>query len=404
MRILFLVDCYLPSEKSAARLACDLAQEFVRQDHHITVLTPSDTIANSITEEDENGVHVIRFKVGKIKGANLFTRAINEMSLSFVAWFRCGSMLKRETYDLIVFYSPTIFFGPLVAWLKWRTNAKTYLILRDIFPDWAVDTGIMKKGLVYWVFKGFECLQYKFADRIGVETSGSSHYFKGTTNESKIELLRNWTTLDPPPQPTGQFRKELGLEGKTVFFYGGNIGVAQDMDNILRLAKNMESEKQAHFLLVGDGSEVPRITKKIVQENIRNVTLHPPVDQETYFAMLAEFDVGLISLDRRLKTYSTTGKILGYMKCGIPILASHNPKNDLEDLLNRSGAGLASINGNDKSLYSNAKKLCDDKLRKTMGGDAAKLMISHFSVEAAVKQICYPYFQGSAPLKMSQRE
>jgi glycosyltransferase involved in cell wall biosynthesis len=388
VRILIVADCYVPSEKSAAQLVSDLARECARQGHDVTVLVPSETITESFEEDDDAGAKVVRFKVGMIKGAGHVTRAINEMSLSAVAAARCGRMLSRRPRDLIIFYSPSIFFGPLVAWLRRRWRAKSYLVLRDIFPDWAVDAGVLRKGPVYWVFKAFERFQYRVSDVIGVETSRSGEYFAGTDCAGRVELLRNWTALQDPPPPAASLRERLGLEGKTVFVYGGNIGVAQDMDNILRLARRLRERGDVHFLLVGSGSEVDRLQRAIEREARRNVTIHPAVAPETYLAMLSACDVGLISLDRRLKTYSNTGKMLGYMRCGLPILASHNPGNDLSDLLHASGAGLGSINGDDDLFHENALRLCDPGTRRVMGECARRLLRTEFAVERRVAQIC----------------
>jgi glycosyltransferase involved in cell wall biosynthesis len=304
-----------------------------------------------------------------------------------VALWRTRRLLAGSPYDYIVFYSPSIFFGPLVKRLKRRWSARAYLILRDIFPDWAVDAGIMKKGLAYRIFKYFERSQYEAADVIGVETSRSFEYFRGTRFESRTELLRNWTTGTKPPPCAHSAREKLGLEGKVVFFYGGNLGVAQDMDNLLRLARRMADRPDVHFLVVGEGSERRRLAEAVAQEHMSNVTILGPVDPSAYMSMLSEFDVGVITLDRRLKTFSNTGKLLGYLRCGLPVLASYNPGNDLEDLLRESGAGFGSVNGDDDLFYEHARRLCDAKTRRGMGANATKLLHEHFSVKETAMQI-----------------
>ena len=386
-RILFIVDCYLPSEKSAAKLAYDLAHELQNQGQHVTVLTPSSEILQNAVQEDENGVSVIRFRVGKIKGANHILRALNEMSLSVLAWLRCRQFLLRNPQDTIIFYSPTIFFGPLVLYLKKKWSATTYLVLRDIFPDWAVETGILKKGAAYKVFKFFERLQYRAADAIGVETTASLRYFEGHAKFRNVEVLRNWTAVTSPPPASNKYRQELGLEGKVVFFYGGNIGIAQDMDNIMRLAKGMLQTQQAHFLLVGSGSQVPHLEALIESTGLTNVTILPSVDQHTYLEMLGEFDVGLISLDPRLKSSNYPGKLLGYLQCEKPILASLNAGNDLAQLLDEKAVGFASINGDDEQLLRNATSLLDAPLRRQMSGNCTGLLREVFAVEHIARQI-----------------
>jgi hypothetical protein len=312
---------------------------------------------------------------------------MNEMLLSATAWRRARPAIERG-HDVAVFYSPSIFFGPLIALLKRRCHLRTYLVLRDIFPDWAVQTGILRKGLLYQVLKVFERLQYSVADRIGVETKGSVEYFRNSVHLEKVELLRNWTRTDcvHPPDKL-PLRQELGLENKTVFLYGGNIGAAQDMDNILRLASRMEKIPEAHFILIGTGSDLERLTALVSAGKAKNITILPPVDQNDYLSLISQFDVGLISLDRRLRSFSTTGKLLGYLRCGLAVLASVNLGNDLIDLLRESGAGLCSENGDDEMFYQNALRLCSSSVRTAIAQRTGALLAAEFSLRAAADQI-----------------
>jgi hypothetical protein len=388
VRILLIVDCYLPEQKSSAILMHELAAELVARGHEVALLAPSRDLKASCAIQQARPFKVVRYRTGRIKGARLSVRAVNEMLLSATAWWRAGTVIGQEEYDLAIFYSPSIFFGPLVAFLKRRRSLHTYLVLRDIFPDWAVNAGILRKGLTYRVFKLFERLQYGVADRIGVETKGSVDYFRDSAHLGKVELLRNWTRTDPIRPPANcSFRRELGLESKTVFLYGGNIGVAQDMDNILRLAQRMEGTPDVHFLLIGAGSEVERLKAIVAAGKARNITILPPVDQGEYLSLISQFDVGLISLDKRLRSFSTTGKLLGYLQCALPVLASVNPGNELMDLLTRSGAGLCSWNGDDETFYQNAISLCSASVRSSIAARSRTLLEAEFSVQAAADLI-----------------
>ncbi len=389
MRILLIVDCYLPEQKSSAALMHDLADEMVSRGAMVTVLAPSAHLTTSCRVEQKGRLKVVRYRTGGTKGTPLYVRAVNEMLLSATAWARARRAIDQE-YDLVVFYSPSIFFGPFIAYLKSRMRVRTYLVLRDIFPDWAVNAGILRKGLAYRVFKFFEWLEYATADRIGVETAGSAQYFRKTAHFGKIELLRNWTRTDSVPvSPDRAYRSALGLQCKTVFLYGGNIGIAQDMDNILRLAHRMEDMENVHFVLIGSGAEVERLTNLIADGEARNVTLLPPIEQSEYLSVIGQFDVGLISLDRRLQSFSTTGKLLGYLRCGLPVLASVNLGNELMELLTGSGAGLCSWNGDDDRFYQNALSLCSPVVRNALATSTRALLEAEFSAQAAASRILH---------------
>jgi glycosyltransferase involved in cell wall biosynthesis len=388
VRVLLIVDCYFPEQKSSAILMHELADELASRGHVVTLLAPSSDLNAPCTVQQTTPFKVIRYRTGCTKGARLYVRAVNEMLLSATAWWRAGTVIEQRHYDLAIFYSPSIFFGPLIALLKRRRHLRTYLVLRDIFPDWAVQTGVLRKGLAYRVFKVFERLQYAVADRIGVETTGSVEHFRNSAHLGKVELLRNWARTDPIRSPADRsLRRNLGLENKTVFLYGGNIGVAQDMDNIVRLARRMEEMPDAHFLLIGAGSEVERLKALVAAGKAKNITILPPVDQENYLSVISQFDVGLISLDRRLRSFSTTGKLLGYLRCGLPVLASVNAGNDLMGLLEGSGAGLCSLNGDDETFYQNAVRLCSASVRRAIADRSRALLEAEFSVQTAADRI-----------------
>lgn len=392
MRILILTDCYLPSPKSGAQQIHDLGVEFLRQGHQVAILAPSDSISRPLATALEDGLRVARVRTAKIKGAGRPQRAFREMRLSPVLWKNAGRFLRENPCDLLVFYSPTIFLAGLVRRVKRLCACPAYLILRDIFPQWALDLNILRPGPALTFLRWHERRQYAVADAIGVQSRADLDYFRRRFpgRPYRLEVLYNWTSLPPAQPPPAGDRAALGLLDKVVFLYGGNIGVAQDMDNILRLAANVSHDSRIHFLLVGDGSEVPRINRAIAARSLHNIRVLPPLGQPEYLSLVAQADVGLVSLDSRLTTHNIPGKILGYFSCAKPVLASINPGNDLFHLFSDSNAGICLVNGaeGDSRLACAAIRLADDRsLRATMGRNGRRLLEQKFSVAAAAEQI-----------------
>jgi glycosyltransferase involved in cell wall biosynthesis len=396
VRVLLLVDCYLPSRKAQAKLIHDLGVEFRNQGDEVVVLTSDDTIARSLDLGYEDGLTVARVRTGQVKGARHVLRALREETLSLRMWVAARQFLSARPCDLIVYYSPTIFFGALVRRLKRLWRCPAYLVLRDIFPKWAVDAGVLRKGLAYRFLRHRELQSYAAADIIGVQSPGNLEYFRSELPEHpyRLDILHNWGALDEGVLPNLRFRERLGLQDKVIFFYGGNIGVAQDMDNLLRLAESLHSDQRAFFLLAGEGSEVERLQALVADKQLANVRIHPALDQREYLSLLSEVDVGLISLARNLTTENYPGKMLGYMYASLPMLASLNPKNDLAGLLDRYAAGLWCRNGEDQRLLDHARRLLEDaNLRRQLGANGRKLLAEQFSATAAVEQIkshCFP--------------
>ena len=390
MRILLVVDSYLPSTKSCAKLIHDLAVELSRQGHDVVLLAPIDEAAEPMTIVVVEGFTLVRVPTGAIKGMPLPLRALRELAMPHMLWHATKGFLKSRRIDLVVFYSPSIFFAPLVRRVKrfWRCPA--YLVLRDIFPKWARDCGVLRDGLVYRFFQREAIRQYDQADIIGVESGGNVRYFEREFPGKgyKVEVLNNWTALDEGTLPKTNHRRRLGLEGKVVFFYGGNMGVAQGMDSILQLIRAMRSDDRVRFLLVGEGCEVPGIRDAVAKEGLGNVILLPPVEPRAYLSMLSEADVGVVSLARNLTTHNVPGKALPYMYWALPVLASLNPDNDLAGVLGSTQAGFAVETGDLAGLVAAAQRLASDaNLRTRMGANARRLLEARFSAAAAARQI-----------------
>ena len=391
MKICLIIDDYLPgSIKVGAKMMHELGVEFVNQGHSVTVITPEPDMSVTSQISELDGVTVCRFHSGEIKNVSKVKRAINETLLSHHAWKAFGTYLQDNTHNIIVYYSPSIFWGKLVSRLKKLWACPGYLILRDFFPQWVIDNGLLRKNsLIIRYFRYFERINYQAADTIGIQSPKNLEWFKKTIQtEKRLDLLYNWAANELIFSKGDHYRRKLGLINKVVYFYGGNIGHAQDMMNIVRLAKNMQVEERAHFVLVGKGDEVELVREETTREGLKNMTLLPPVSQEEFKTMLAEFDVGLFSLHPGHTTHNFPGKLLGYMVAQKPILGSINQGNDLKPLVEGAGAGFVTLNGDDQGLLANALKLLyETKLRKQMGNNGGQLLENTFSVKSAINTI-----------------
>lgn len=390
MKICIIVDDYLPkSTKVAAKMMHELAVKLKEKGNEITVITPGTDLKQNYKKDILDGVSILQFSSGRIKNVSKLKRLINEFILSRRAWKYLKKYFIQNHHDLIIYYSPSIFWGNLVFRLKNLWKVPSYLILRDFFPQWIIDNGMIReKSLIAYFFKYYEKLNYKAADQIGIQSPANIEWFSNKFPEFKnIELLYNWATDSPVLNKNYFYRKKLNLEGKIVFFYGGNIGKAQDMMNIVRLAEKMKTHTDVVFLLVGAGDEVELVKTSIQDLQLNNMILLDPVSQEEFKLMLAEFDIGLFTLHFGHKTHNFPGKILGYMVQEKPILGVVNPGNDLKNILEDSKSGLVTIAGDVEKLYKNALVLLDDKTRKQMGRNANLLLKSKFSVDNAVETV-----------------
>ncbi|EOH0514910.1 glycosyltransferase family 4 protein [Vibrio fluvialis] len=393
MRLALIVDDYLPqSTRVGAKMLHELALELISYGYEVTVITPSNDIDSTLVEEFFEGVNVWRFHSGAIKDVGKIQRAFNETLLSFRAWKAIKSKITSNTFDGVVYYSPSIFFGGLVRKIKVICQCPSYLILRDFFPQWVVDAGIIKSGsLIDKYFRYFERITYSEANMIGVMSEENLSIFRNMTkNLYPSQVLRNWSSLIPHEKSTLGYsiRKDFRIENKVIFFYGGNIGHAQDMENLMRLVRSMSCYEHAHFLFVGQGDEVELINRLADQWQLNNFTYLPSVDQDKFKDILSEVDIGMFSLSRKHTAHNFPGKLLGYMVQSLPILGSVNWGNDLKETVNGYQAGFIIENGKDADLLEKAVLLYkDSSLRNELGSNSYKLLQSQFSVHAIARKV-----------------
>lgn len=390
MRVALIADVFPPLRSSGAVQLRDLSLECVNQGHDVTMMVASPELEVPFLIEHWRGVRILRLKTPKTKDIGYLRRTINEFLMPFSMLRNLRkSPLAAARWDGIVWYSPTIFLGPMVNALKRANACRSYLIIRDIFPEWAADMGLMGRGLPYRVFKAIANYQYSVADVIGIQTPGNRTYFKDwliCTNR-RVEVLYNWLA-DAPTASCSILIEKTILAGRKVFVYAGNMGVAQGMDILLNLAEHLKQRADIGFLFVGRGSDAQRLQNDARLRGLNNVVFFDEIDPDEIPGLYAQCHVGLVTLDPRHKTHNIPGKFLSYMQAGLPVLASINPGNDLVDLISKEQVGRVCTDTSVESMAVNALGLLnaidqDTGFKNRCNALAAKM----FSPEVAVKQI-----------------
>lgn len=391
-QIALIADAFPPMRSSAAVQLKDLAVEFVKQNFEVTVILPDSDIQKSFEINDVEGVQVCRLKTFRTRGVPLFLRGINEAISPFLMILRFKqSHLSKQKWDGIIWYSPSIFFGVFVAYLKRLSSCKTYLILRDIFPEWALNLGLMQKGVVYYFFKIIENYQYSLADSIGIQSHSNLRYFQseGKVNLSKIEVLQNWLSEAEAYKCSIDLSKTI-LANRTIFIYAGNMGAAQGVDVFLELAQSLEGRADVGILLIGRGSEMIRLRNVVKARSLDNILLLDEIDYSEIPGLYKQCNAGIVVLDSRHKTHNIPGKFLSYMFAGLPVLAKVNPGNDLINLIEMNNVGYGFSEDSAIKMKELLEKLLfdlEDGKAETFKSNAKKLSRDLFSTSTAVKQI-----------------
>ncbi len=389
MRVLLIVDTYVPARISGALQMHDFARELLAQGHVPTVIVPVQGTRTRWLLEQIDGVQVLRVRAPKTKDVGLIRRTFGECLLPFCMLLGLRrSPLASTHWDGLVWYSPTIFLGPIVAWLKRRHACRGYLILRDLFPDWAVDAGLMRRGLAYRFFKRIERYQYAVASTIGVQTSANIPLVARDCKDGtrRIEVLSNW--LAAPMQAATRRALPASLAGKTIFAYTGNMGAAQGMDRLMDLAARLRGRADIGFLFVGRGSAVIEMKAFREQEALGNVEFLDEIESTEIPGLLQQCHVGLIALDPRHTTHNIPGKLITYLQAGLPVLACINSGNDLQPLIDDEGIGHVCTGDHQDQLQQFAEELAADPTLRTRMGDTGRLLAERaFSPTTVVAQV-----------------
>ena len=390
MRIALIADTFPPLRTSGAVQLRDLSREFARQGHVLTVMLPSADLDVPWSLEDFGGVQVLRLRAPRTKDIGYVRRTINEFVMPFAMLRQLRkSPLAQQHWDGVVWYAPSIFHGPLANALKKASGCRGYLIIRDIFPEWAADMGLMGRGLPYRMFKAVAAYQYSVADVIGVQTPGNLAYFQDWFRGAgrQLEVLQNWLADAPGTDCTIDLSKTR-LTGRKVFVYAGNMGVAQGMDILLGLAECLRSRTDVGFLFVGRGSDAKRLAADVKTRGLDNVLFHDEIHPDEIPGLYAQCHVGLVALDPRHKTHNIPGKFLTYMQSGLPVLANVNAGNDLAGLIRHERVGHVCESNQVGDLRVLAETLMGQiETDFELSARCRHLFHREFSAEKAVKQI-----------------
>lgn len=350
MNILFLtlLDFNSINERN---IYTDLLREFQRNGHKIYVISPVERRKGESTHViNEEHVQILKLKIGNTQKTNLLEKGISTITIEplFIAAIkRYFSIIK---FDLVLYSTPPITFCNAIEYVKKRDNAKTYLLLKDIFPQNAVDIGMLSKkgikGLLYRYFRRKEKKLYRISDHIGCMSQANVDYVLKHNLEiakDKVEICPNSIevvdkSVDDNLREEIRRKYEIPLN-KRVFIYGGNLGKPQGIDFLIKCIYSQRENKDAFFLVVGSGTEYGKINNFFTTHPQENFRLMQSLPKEDYDNMVGACDVGMIFLDHRFTIPNFPSRLLSYMQAKIPVLACTDPNTDIGKVIVEGGFG-----------------------------------------------------------------
>lgn len=390
MNITVLCVVYPPLNLSAAVQVNHLVDELARRGHNIEVITPDSSINKSYLFEIKKNVKVIRFKNGQITDTSLILRALNEFVMPFrIIYTILKKSIKLQKNDGIIWWSPSIFFTPLVVYLKLISKCNCYLILRDIFPQWAKDLKIIRHKIIYTFFKLFFLMQCFFSDTIGVQSKGNEKFIpkKIFFKRIKVETLNNWYTPNFQKKNCDIDISKTILKDKKIFIHAGNIGLAQGFQIIINVAQKLRENQDIGFLFIGRGSQFEYMKKLTKEMSLSNVLFEDQIDNSQIINLYKQCHFGIVVLDKRHKTHNIPGKFISYIHSGLPVFALVNPKNDLISFINKSRIGFATDQFSEDLIKEHILKLSNNNSNSNFKENCKRIANKFFNTKNIANQI-----------------
>ena len=391
MKVIFLSISY--SENDHISFYEELLQEFVANGHEVFVACASEKRKERDTGiSDERGIHVLRIKTGNITGnVNIIEKGISTVMIDNKFQKAIAQYFSTEQFDLILYPTPPITLVGTVAYLKKKSNAVSYLLLKDIFPQNAVDLGMLSttgiKGIAHKMFRNKEKKLYRISDYIGCMSPANVKYVlkhNEFINTEKIEVCPNCVKLlndEHTMEEHMDIRKKYQIPiDKKVFVYGGNLGKPQGIDFFLSCLDAVKDIKDAFILVVGGGSEADKIKQFMSEHNISNAMLLNSLPKTDYELLADACDVGLVFLDYRFTIPNFPSRVLSYMQRSKPVLVASDPNTDMGKIVTENGFGWSCISNDTKKFVTCIETALSSDLEK-MGAAGRKYLENNYSVK-----------------------
>lgn len=352
-KLIFLTMVHLSCiEKSG--IYTDLLRKFRDSGYDVYIVTPherSQRLPTVLKEVD--GVHILGVKTLNLQKTSIIEKGVGQVLVEGQYKRAIKKYLSGIKFDLVLYSTPPITFPKVISFLKKRNpHAKTYLLLKDIFPQNAVDIGMMTtsgiKGVLYRFFRKKEKRLYSLSDYIGCMSPANVEYLlkhNPEVDRTKVEVAPNSLELTPDDndnlkEKKVKIREKYGIPvDKPVFIYGGNLGKPQGIPFLIDCLNANSSRNDCFFVIVGSGTELPRLQKWYEEKQPKCVKIMSKLPKDEYDEFVQTCEVGLIFLDHRFTIPNYPSRLLSYLEYKMPVLCATDPNTDMGRIAEENGYG-----------------------------------------------------------------
>lgn len=397
MNVIFITLSYI-DDITKRSIYVDLMRKFRDEGNQTYVVSPAERRLGQETHViDADGVKILKVKTLNIQKTNVVEKGIGTLLIEQQYQSAIKRKLSGVKFDLILYSTPPITFTNVVRFLKKRNpRAISYLLLKDIFPQNAVDIGMFgEKSLFNWYFRRKEKALYKASDYIGCMSPANVRFIlkhNPDINPNCVEVAPNSIELINFMYENGQeqveriyIRKKYNLPTDVpIFIYGGNLGKPQGIDYLIKFLEANKLRRDCYFVVVGNGTEYGKLQAWMDDEARKKedvcVEVMERLPKEDYDMLVRSCDVGLIFLDHRFTIPNYPSRLLGYLENKMPVLCATDVNTDIGKIAEENGYGYwcESVKPEDFTALVD-RMLASD--RKMMGEKGYQFLKENYLVE-----------------------
>ncbi len=348
----------------------DLMRKFQNEGHSVFIVSPYERRLKQTTKIIEKySIKLLKVKTLNIQKTNILEKGLSTLTIEHIFLKAIKKYFSNIRFDLLIYSTPPITFTKIIKYIKMQHGAKTYLLLKDIFPQNAIDIGLMKEGsFLHKYFRKKERLLYSLSDYIGCMSPANVEYLiKHNPNLETKKIEVNPNSTEPvlnelSIEEIQSIRNKLGIPEDAIFFlYGGNLGLPQGIDFLIEVLNNFKNNSNVYFVIIGSGTMYPKIKKWIEVTNPENTKLIPSLPKDEYDKIVACSDVGMIFLDKRFTIPNFPSRLLTYMEVKKPVLLATDVNTDIGEIATDNEFGLWAKSGDLARFNHNLLKLVKNK-------------------------------------------
>lgn len=339
MNILFITLCNVSSINDR-NIYTDLLRQFCLAGHKVFVMAPNEKETKKpVLVIAEGNSTIYKIKVGTIQKTNVIRKGINMIRMERIFKRQYDRYLNGEPIDVVLYSTPPITLYKLIAYVKKKQNAFAYLLLKDIFPQNAVDLHMMPSGgIIYSFFRRKEMQVYKISDYIGCMSQANVDYIlrhNPYLPEKNVGVSPNCLEAGKDVAQISfrerqAVRQRYGIPSdRRVYLYGGNLGKPQDIAFIIKCLRAVKAESENYFVICGSGTEYGKLERYMESDKPPNVKLIAGLPYEEYNLLVKACDIGMLFLDYRFTIPNFPSRILSYMEYALPVLACTDINTDI---------------------------------------------------------------------------